>query len=172
MGAEGGFCVWMCVDVCLQNRDGSTSVAGLTTVEVTRYEEVLEYMELAASHRAVGTHNVNEHSSRSHLVVTVSTTVQHADGPVTHGKMNLIDLAGSERLSKTAAVGQALKEAQCINKSLSALGDVIQALAKRSSHVPFRNSKLTHLLQDSLGGSGKVAMFCNVSPVQWNLSET
>lgn len=78
------------------------------------------------------------------------------------GKLNLVDLAGSERISKSGAEGSRLREAQCINKSLSALGDVINALRSRHSHVPFRNSRLTYLLQDSLSGDSKTLMLVQV----------
>lgn len=88
------------------------------------------------------------------------------------GALNLVDLAGSERLSRTGAEGARLKEAQCINKSLSALGDVVLALANRDAHVPFRNSKLTYLLQNSLGGDSKTLMFVNVSPAADSSQET
>jgi kinesin family protein C2/C3 len=88
------------------------------------------------------------------------------------GKLHLIDLAGSERLSKTGAQGDRLKEAQNINKSLSALGDVIQALQQREKHIPYRNSKLTRLLEDSLGSSSKCVMVVNVSPALDNVPET
>jgi kinesin family protein C2/C3 len=98
--------------------------------------------------------------------------LRRASGAQTIGKLHLVDLAGSERLSKTGATGDRLKEAQNINKSLSALGDVIAALQQRSKHIPYRNSKLTHLLQDSLGGNSKVLMFVNCSPASTNAGET
>lgn len=80
------------------------------------------------------------------------------------GKLNLVDLAGSERIAKSGAEGSRLREAQCINKSLSALGDVINALRSKHSHVPFRNSRLTYLLQDSLSGDSKTLMMVQVRP--------
>ena len=82
--------------------------------------------------------------------------------PSRAGKLNLVDLAGSERIAKSGAEGSRLREAQCINKSLSALGDVINALRCRHSHVPFRNSRLTYLLQDSLSGDSKTLMMVQV----------
>ena len=90
----------------------------------------------------------------------------------TVAKLNLIDLAGSERVSKSEAQGERLKEATHINKSLSALGDVINALGEKAPHVPFRNSRLTHLLADSLSGNSKLAMFVNISPASDCIRET
>lgn len=106
-------------------------------------------MKRGQKNRAVGSHDMNEHSSRSHSILTVTCRGKNAiDGSTTYGKLHLIDLAGSERISKTDATGDRLKEAQSINKSLSALGDVINALGnKKATHVPYRNSKLTFLLQ-------------------------
>ena len=117
--------------------------------------------------------NMNEHSSRSHMMLTVymqSTNLM--TGTVTKGKLNLVDLAGSERINKSGATGAALKEAQNINKSLSALGDVIQARGAKQNHVPFRNSTLTYLLQDSLSSDSKTLMFVCISPVIYNSEET
>lgn len=148
-------------------------VENLIEVEVFSDEDVAEIMQLGNSHRSVGSHDANEHSSRSHLVFEINIEATNTEnGKITKSKLNLIDLAGSERISKTSASGQRLKEAQNINKSLSALGDVIAALGSNSKHVPYRNSKLTFLLQDSLSGHSKVLMFVNVSPVQWNAPET
>jgi kinesin family protein C2/C3 len=106
-------------------------------------------MKQGQTNRAVGSHDMNDLSSRSHSILTVTARGRNnLDGATTYGKLHLIDLAGSERISKTDATGDRLKEAQNINKSLSALGDVINALGnKKATHVPFRNSKLTFLLQ-------------------------
>ncbi|KAG7385652.1 hypothetical protein PHYPSEUDO_001214 [Phytophthora pseudosyringae] len=148
-------------------------VENLIEVEVFNEGDVLDLMRLGHSHRSVGSHDFNEHSSRSHLVLSITIeTGTKSDARRRTSKLHLIDLAGSERVSKTAASGQRLKEAQNINRSLSALGDVIAALGASSKHVPYRNSKLTFLLQDSLSGNSKVLMFVNVSPVQWNAWET
>ncbi|CAE7933389.1 KIN14E, partial [Symbiodinium sp. KB8] len=90
----------------------------------------------------------------------------------THGKLTVVDLAGSERVDKTGAVAERLREAQYINKSLSALGNVISALSEGEKHIPYRDNKLTMLLRDSLGGTAKTLMFVNVSPSEYNGEET
>ncbi|KAJ1458731.1 P-loop containing nucleoside triphosphate hydrolase protein [Pelagophyceae sp. CCMP2097] len=140
------------------------NVPGLTQVRVATQDEVTNVVGKGSAQRTVGGHDMNEHSSRSHLIISLDIAGR--------GKLNLVDLAGSERLSKTNATGDRLKEAQAINKSLSALGDVIQALSKKNGHVPYRNSKLTYLLQDSLSVSAKVMMVVAVSPNESNASET
>ena len=118
-------------------------VDNLIEVEVFNTKDVEDLMKLGHSHRSVGSHDVNEHSSRSHLVLSITiVSTQKSDGRRASSKLHLIDLAGSERISKTSASGQRLKEAQNINRSLSALGDVISALGGNSKHVPYRNSKL------------------------------
>ena len=230
-----------------QQKNGRVYAEGLTRVTVTSPEDVQHVMTIGARSRSVGAHDFNAHSSRSHLVMTVTiigkaefvssfffllffclylvyfffdlsntnictfffiiiifffvifilTTAssknkeedndQDGDGDINGGRKNawsepppsssakqrvsrlhMIDLAGSERISKTAATGARLKEAQSINKSLSALGNVICALGKGGggNHVPFRDSKLTHLLSNSLSGNSKVIMMLCVSPTQ------
>lgn len=148
-------------------------VTNLTEREVQSADEIDRIMELASSNRSEGCTNMNQHSSRSHMLlfVLVKTHNIHS-GADTFGKLCLIDLAGSERLDKSGAEGQAAKEAASINKSLSAIGDVIAGLSSMSKHVPYRNSTLTFLLQDSMAGQAKVLMFCCVSPVDYNSSES
>ena len=89
-----------------------------------------------------------------------------------HGKLSLVDLAGSERVAKTGANAQQIKEANSINQSLSALGNVISALVAEDEFIPYRNNKLTQLMQDSLGGNAKTLMFVNISPSDYNADET
>ena len=137
------------------------------------HTQVMTLMARGEKNRAVGVHNMNDRSSRSHLVLQVRVSAKNKATEAWHrGKLHLIDLAGSERVGKTDAKGDRLREAQNINKSLSALGNVISALSLKRKHVPFRDSKLTFLLRDSLGGDSKVLMFVNCSPVLWNAGET
>uniref|UniRef100_A0A673YEM1 Kinesin-like protein n=1 Tax=Salmo trutta TaxID=8032 RepID=A0A673YEM1_SALTR len=157
------------------NPDGSGQlyVPGLTEFTVQSPEDINRVFELGHMNRATACTNLNEHSSRSHalLIITVAG-VNSSTGHRTQGKLNLVDLAGSERIAKSGAEGSRLREAQCINKSLSALGDVINALRSRHSHVPFRNSRLTYLLSDSLSGDSKTLMMVQVSPLVCNMSES
>jgi len=116
---------------------------------------------------------MNADSSRSHLIcIVIIESTNKKSKQVATGKLTLCDLAGSERLKKSEVTGDQMKEAQSINKSLSALGDVIEALTKQAKHVPYRNHKLTQLLSDSLGGNAKTLMFVNCSPVVGSLDET
>jgi kinesin family protein C2/C3 len=148
-------------------------VPGLTTVTVTCLQNVIDLLSVADRNRSSASTNMNEHSSRSHMMLTVNITSEsRSTGIATRGKLNLVDLAGSERINKSGATGTALKEAQNINKSLSALGDVIAARANKQSHVPFRNSTLTYLLQDSLSQDSKTLMIVCISPVLYNSEET
>merc|ERR1719446_942556 len=123
--------------------------------------------------RATASTGLNDQSSRSHMVVTLTVRTRNLrSGDNYVGKLSLVDLARSERLAKSQTTGQAQKETMAINKSLSALGTVIAALATQEKHVPYRDSKLTYLLQDSLGGNSKTLMFVNCGPAQSNYPET
>ncbi|KAJ4817177.1 P-loop containing nucleoside triphosphate hydrolases superfamily protein [Rhynchospora pubera] len=155
------------------NSQNGINVPDASLVRVTSTSDVMELMNIGLKNRAVGSTALNDRSSRSHSCVTVH--VQGRDltaGTILRGCMHLVDLAGSERVDKSEVTGERLKEAQHINKSLSALGDVIAALAQKSSHVPYRNSKLTQLLQDSLGGQAKTLMFVHISPEFDAIGET
>ncbi|PWA91202.1 kinesin 1 [Artemisia annua] len=153
--------------------EGNTTVADLTIVDVSTIGQVSNLLQKAAHSRSVGRTDMNEESSRSHFVFTLRIYgVNESTEQQVQGVLNLIDLAGSERLSRSGATGDRLKETQAINKSLSSLSDVIFALAKKDDHVPFRNSKLTYLLQPCLGGDSKTLMFVNVSPDPSSIGES
>ncbi|CAN8246212.1 unnamed protein product [Cochlearia groenlandica] len=144
---------------------GNTHVSDLTIMDVCSIGQISSLLEKAAQSRSVGKTHMNEQSSRSHFVFTLRISGENeSTKQKVQGVLNLIDLAGSERLSKSGAIGERLKETQAINKSLSALTSVIYALAKKEDHVPFRDSKLTYLLQPCLGGDSKTLMFVNISP--------
>ncbi|KAJ8527769.1 hypothetical protein K7X08_015220 [Anisodus acutangulus] len=156
-----------------QDGEGMHHVPGLVEAHVNNMNEVWEALRIGSNARAVGSTNANERSSRSHCIHCVMVKGENLlNGECTRSKLWLIDLAGSERIAKTEVQGERLKETQNINRSLSALGDVISSLATKSPHIPFRNSKLTHLLQDSLGGDSKTLMFVQISPIENDLSET
>merc|ERR1719230_2065732 len=146
-------------------------------VMVKGVADLQQVMEVGQRNRSVASTLMNNESSRSHSIFTI--TVETAETGVDNkdhirvGKMNMVDLAGSERQSKTGASGDTLKEATKINMSLSALGNVISALVdSKSGFIPYRDSKLTRLLQDSLGGNTKTVMCANCGPVDYNYDET
>ncbi|XP_033128098.1 kinesin-like protein KIN-14O [Brassica rapa] len=140
---------------------------------VTSTSDVLELMNIGLNNRVVSSTALNERSSRSHSIVTVHVRGKDLKtGSALYGNLHLVDLAGSERVDRSEVTGDRLKEAQHINKSLSALGDVIFSLASKSSHVPYRNSKLTQLLQSSLGGRAKTLMFVQLNPDVISYSES
>jgi len=163
-----------------ETSDRGVYVNGLTTFVVKSSAEMRKILEVGKKNRSVGATAMNADSSRSHSIftVTVETSETNPGEPASEarikvGKLNLVDLAGSERQSKTHAVGDRLKEATKINLSLSALGNVISALVDgKSTHIPYRDSKLTRLLQDSLGGNTKTVMIANVGPADYNFDET
>nr|XP_057912856.1 kinesin-like protein KIF3C [Doryrhamphus excisus] len=152
-------------------------VPDLTSCVCKSIKEIEEVMNVGNQARAVGATDMNEHSSRSHalFLITVECGQPGPDGRkhIRVGRLNLVDLAGSERQAKTGVQGERLKEAAKINLSLSALGNVISALADgRSGHVPYRDSKLTRLLQDSLGGNAKTVMVATLGPSPQHYDET
>ncbi|CAN1253844.1 Kinesin-like protein KIN-14J [Linum perenne] len=141
--------------------------------QVISTEDVLELMNIGLMNRAVGATALNERSSRSHSILTIHVSGNDLEsGTLLRGNLHLVDLAGSERVDRSEVTGERLREAQHINKSLSALGDVIFALAQKSQHVPYRNSKLTQVLQSSLGGQAKTLMFVQLNPDLDSYSET
>ncbi|TVU33173.1 hypothetical protein EJB05_24959, partial [Eragrostis curvula] len=149
------------------------AVPDATMCPVTSTPHVIELMQTGHNNRAMSATAMNERSSRSHSVVTIHVQGQDLKtGNTLRGALHLVDLAGSERVDRSAVTGDRLKEAQHINKSLAALGDVIFSLSQKNSHVPYRNSKLTQVLQTSLGGHAKTLMFVQVNPDVLSYTET
>lgn len=155
----------------LRPGESGAQVDNLSEEEVQDAMQLKRLLYRGSAVRSTAPNALNVESSRSHLIFTIKVTT--IDGPEQlTGKLVLCDLGGSERLKKSEATGEQLKEAIEINRSLTALGDVIEAVAERKRQVPYRNHKLTQLLQDSLGGTAKTLMFVNCSPARCNLHET
>ena len=163
-----------------ENPDSGVYVKGLNAFVVRSSVELKNVVEVGRKNKSVGATAMNAGSSRSHAIFTItietiaaSAAKNSKDNHIRVGKLNLVDLAGSERQSKTGATGDRLKEGIKINLSLTALGNVISALVDgKSGHIPYRDSKLTRLLQDSLGGNTKTVMCANIGPADWNYDET
>ncbi|BET00072.1 unnamed protein product [Nesidiocoris tenuis] len=158
--------------------DSGVYVKDLQSFVCKSISEIEKLMATGNQNRTIGATNMNEHSSRSHAIFMVTiemsdTSNQEIKNQVRVGKLNLVDLAGSERQTKTGSTGTRLKEASKINLSLSALGNVISALVDgKGQHIPYRDSKLTRLLQDSLGGNSKTIMIANIGPASYNYEES
>ena len=160
-----------------ESTDTGVYVQGLISKVVKSASEIDNVLQNGKKNRSVGSTLMNSQSSRSHsifsIVVECCSTDEHNNEHITVGKLNLVDLAGSERQSKTGATGERLKEATKINLSLSALGNVISALVDgKAHHIPYRDSKLTRILQDSLGGNTKTVMLANAGPADCNADES
>lgn len=183
----------------LRERENGICVPNLHSVLCKSVDDMMNVMNVGNKNRTVGFTNMNEHSSRSHAVFVIKIEMCEMDSTaIKVGCLNLVDLAGSERQSKSGrdiyflnsklnifninfiysflnykgATAERLKEASKINRALSSLGNVISALAEKSPHVPYRDSKLTRLLQDSLGGNSKTIMIANIGPSEYNYNET
>ncbi|XP_075703559.1 kinesin-like protein KIF3C isoform X2 [Rhinoderma darwinii] len=160
-----------------ENPESGVYIKDLSSFVTKNVKEIEHVMNLGNQSRSVACTNMNEYSSRSHtiFVITIECSELGVDGEehIRVGKLNLVDLAGSERQSKTGANGERPKEASKINLSLSALGNVISSLVDgRSTHIPYRDSKLTRLLQDSLGGNAKTIMVATLGPASHHYDET
>lgn len=154
-----------------------TEIQNCKTIRLESEQHAAELLDRATSKRSTAFTMANSRSSRSHSIFILKIVGHNGKtGQTTRGTLNLIDLAGSERLNMSQVKGDRLKETQAINKSLSCLADVIFSLSQRQSgsksHIPYRNSKLTYLLKHSLGGDSKTLMFVNISPMEENLNET
>ncbi|KAL5159865.1 Kinesin-like protein KIN-1 [Glycine soja] len=151
---------------------------GVTEITVPDPAEALQSLSRGIANRAVGETQMNVASSRSHCIYifTIQQEFLSRDKRTRFGKLILVDLAGSEKVEKTGAEGRVLEEAKTINKSLSALGNVINSLTcglqGKASHIPYRDSKLTRILQDALGGNARTALLCCCSPSAFNASES
>ena len=155
-----------------ENPETGIVIEGLSEVYLSSIDEFFEYVDLSQSNRKVAETKLNHNSSRSHCILILEVTQSFKkEKLIKKGTLNLVDLAGSEKVSKTGAVGLTLEEAKKINLSLSTLGNVIHALTHKSEHIPYRDSKLTRLLKESLGGNYKTSLIVTCSPHSYNLDE-
>jgi len=162
-------------DIKVDSKTGERSVTNLNRMPLDPSDVVAinRVMETAAKYRSVGATGMNQTSSRSHSVFTLHLKAVHSGlKQRIKGTLNLVDLAGSERLDRSGATGAMAKETAAINKSLSSLTGVFAAIGKKAAHIPFRNSKLTYLLQPSFSGNGKTLMMVNLSPTFASYSES
>jgi hypothetical protein len=158
-------------DGAVRGAGGGVRVEGLTLIKVVSAAQVLDLLSAAQDRRRTGSTRLNERSSRSHMITTLAVKNASVRPPVT-AKLTLVDLAGSERIKQTEVVGSALGESIHINTDLFTLGKVVNALCEKSPHVPYRDSKLTRLLKDALGGNCSTTLICCVSPSDLYLEES
>eukprot|EP01134_Creolimax_fragrantissima_P005184 CFRG5184T1 len=160
----------------LNDSQGSVVVDGMEEVPVTDKQEVYKVLLRGSQRRQVASTNMNSHSSRSHTIFTVYVHIKETNDRgeelIRMGKLNLVDLAGSENIGRSGAVSVRAREAGNINKSLHALGRVITQLVERTAHISYRDSLLTRMLQDSLGGKSKTTIIATISPASSNSEET
>jgi len=155
-----------------RSADGLIEVPNLTKESIASVDDMMKLLKRGNSNRATAATDLNEHSSRSHMVLTVDVASGVAGQPGNKGQLFLVDLAGSERVRRSKVEGEHLKEAGHINKSLAALGNVMEALDRKAPHVPYRDSKLTYLLQDALGGNSRTMMVVACCPMETAYDET
>ena len=157
-----------------QDKENGIHIKGLTEIRVTSSQELLQVLQRGLKNRTSSPTLMNQESSRSHAIFQVKLSQKHIETEIIkNSHLFLVDLAGSEKIDKTGVMGQTLEEAKKINKSLSALGNVINTLSEnKSSHVPYRDSKLTRVLQESLGGNSRTSLIINCSPSSLNSAET
>ena len=156
----------------IENKEKGVYIENLSEVYLSSVEEFFNYVDLSQKNRKVAETKLNHNSSRSHCIMILEVIQNYKkEKIIKKGILNLVDLAGSEKVSKTGAVGETLEEAKKINLSLSTLGNVIHALTQGMGHIPFRDSKLTRILKESLGGNYKTYLIVTCSPHSYNLDE-
>ena len=156
-----------------ESATGMVVIQGVNEVEIESVSQAEQIFDEGLSHRKTRATAMNEASSRSHLIYSIVVDSTNINTQVrTIGKLSFVDLAGSEKSSKTGTTKEGQEEANAINMSLSALGNVIAALSEGAKFIPYRNHVLTKLMKDSLGGTAKTLMFVNCSPSVYNESET
>ena len=156
----------------IENKEKGVYIENLSEVYLSSIEEFFNYVDLSQKNRKVAETKLNHNSSRSHCIMILEVIQNYKkEKIIKKGILNLVDLAGSEKVSKTGAVGETLEEAKKINLSLSTLGNVIHALTQGMGHIPFRDSKLTRILKESLGGNYKTYLIVTCSPHSYNLDE-